>query len=49
MDDKLRQSLKIPNSRLDAINAVLSSTDTEKALETAVSGVNSVLTKYSSK
>jgi multiple sugar transport system substrate-binding protein len=33
----------------DAINAVLSSTDTEKALETAVSGVNSVLTKYSSK
>jgi len=33
----------------DAINAVLSSTNVEKALETTVTGVNSVLTKYSSK
>lgn len=29
MDDKLRQSLKIPNSRLDAINAVLLNPDTK--------------------
>ncbi len=33
----------------DAVNAVLSSTNPEKALETTVTGVNSVLTKYSSK
>lgn len=33
----------------DAVNAVLSSTNVEKALETTVTGVNSVLTKYSSK
>lgn len=33
----------------DAVNAVLSSTNAEKALETTVTGVNSVLTKYSSK
>ncbi len=33
----------------DAVNAVLSSTNVEKALETTVTGVNSVLAKYSSK
>ncbi|AKM80980.1 MAG: hypothetical protein UT13_C0001G0016 [Candidatus Pacebacteria bacterium GW2011_GWF2_38_9] len=33
----------------DAINAVLSSTSVEKALETAATGVTSVISKYSSK